>query len=187
MKNTRLRLLIATLILIPVLVYWGFTGTPSEHSGRSSGNQGVDYFMNGVTTISYDETGIIKQATDAIRVEHYPDKALNQLESPQVRLYREHGLPVRINALTAHIGDNQEVVTLEGNVQVINNTASGQRSRLTTQWLSVFPEKQTAETHAKVTLLSGNSIMQATGMKADFNSSRVELLSDVKGQHTNAQ
>ena len=49
--SNRLRLVIAALILVPFLLYWGFTSTPQEASSDITQLTGkIDYYVENVNT-----------------------------------------------------------------------------------------------------------------------------------------
>jgi lipopolysaccharide export system protein LptC len=56
-------------------------------------------------------------------------------------------------------------------------------ARLTTQALTLYPERDYAETAQSVRIQTAGSNTTATGMQVFLNDGRLELLSNVRGQH----
>jgi lipopolysaccharide export system protein LptC len=54
---------------------------------------------------------------------------------------------------------------------------------LLTRDLTIYPQREYAETGAAVTITSGRNEMQAVGMRLDLSDGRLELLSETKGKY----
>ena len=65
----------------------------------------------------------------------------------------------------------------------IGTDAKGRPTILTTSRLTVFPEKEYAQTQQAVRIDAANGVTTAKGMKAYMNDGRMLLLSNVRGQH----
>ena len=72
---------------------------------------------------------------------------------------------------------------LQGNVQVWQNRADGDKYELSSDELVVKPEQQFAQTDKPVKISNKYGRTQAVGMKANLKTERVELLSNVRGIH----
>lgn len=79
-------------------------------------------------------------------------------------------------------GDGSEVELID-NVRIARTDARGRPTLLTTSRLTVFPDKEYAETRQAVRIDAANGVTTAQGMKAYLQDSRMHLLSNVRGQH----
>src|SRR5690606_3438744 len=68
-------------------------------------------------------------------------------------------------------------------VRVERTDAKGRPTILTTSRMTVWPEKDYAETKQAVRIDAANGVTTATGMKAYPNDGRMHLLSNVRGKH----
>jgi lipopolysaccharide export system protein LptC len=59
----------------------------------------------------------------------------------------------------------------------------GERTRLATEHLQVFPKQDLALSADPVTVTRSDSILQGTGLRADMKAHRIQLLSQVKGRY----
>jgi lipopolysaccharide export system protein LptC len=59
----------------------------------------------------------------------------------------------------------------------------GERTRLATEHLQVFPKRDLALSQDPVTITRADSILQGTGLHADMKAHRIQLLSQVKGRY----
>ena len=142
-----------------------------------------DFFMDNPRIRQLNEQGqptydlISKQAT------HQVGKDVTELDEPRLQYYREgEQQPWQLQARYGEITANGDRVELSQNV-IIEQQLSGQATRrLATPALSVFPARDYAETDRSVRIEAGG-VTTATGMKAYFNDGRIELLSNVRGEH----
>ena len=76
----------------------------------------------------------------------------------------------------------QEVELID-QVRVERTDTKGRPTIITTSRLTVFPEKDYAQTRQPVRIEAANGVTTATGMNAYLNEGRMLLLSNVRGQH----
>jgi lipopolysaccharide export system protein LptC len=74
-------------------------------------------------------------------------------------------------------------VELIDSVRVARTDAKGRPTILTTSRLTVFPDKEYAQTEQAVRIEAANGVTTAQGMKAYLNDGRMLLQSNVRGQH----
>ncbi|MNV92362.1 Lipopolysaccharide export system protein LptC [compost metagenome] len=68
-------------------------------------------------------------------------------------------------------------------VRVARTDARGRPTILTTSRLTVFPEREYAQTSQPVRIEAANGVTTATGMQAYLKDGRMLLQSNVRGQH----
>ncbi len=183
--QARTRLSLAAVILVPVLLYWGFGHAPSEYqlAPPEALDKARDAFMNDVSVRQFNRAGQLSESLDASRIEHDPARQLNELTAPRLRLIRADNSSVTMTSVSGTIADNRELVLLAGSVRVQDNRHSTAPTTLTTELLKVYPGQDRAETDRAVTIRSGSSILRGIGMQADLAQSRVKLLSNVQGTY----
>jgi len=185
MGRTRIRLLLAAALLIPILLYWGTAQTPSEIGSASAPDAGIDLFMTAPVMVQYDLEGNVSQQLTAKEVHH--QQTNSYFKQPQLIRYQVDKPPVKINAQSGIMDDDQQQVFLEGKVRIQNNVLSGGVRQLRTEQLTYYPQKDYAETDVPVTLLAPGHHVTAIGLQADLKNGRMDLLSEVKGLHNNGQ
>lgn len=187
MSSTRLRLLLAALLLLPLLLYWGFGGTRLQPPRQAPMEPAADYFMRGVQVDEYGDDGRLKRQMSASELKHLPQLAEHRFSDPHLKIYREGRPPLQITALRGTLDDAQQELELEGKVRVHDNPDTGRGSQLDTSRMTLYPQRDFAQTDAPVVLTTAYDRVTATGMTADLAAGRMELLSDVKGLHNHAQ
>lgn len=76
-----------------------------------------------------------------------------------------------------------EVHLLDKVLMVGPPSPAGLRTRFATERLTVLPDAEQARTEERVTVTQGDSILAGTGLRADMQAKRFQLLNDVKGRY----
>lgn len=186
--SSKARIILAALILIPVLLYWGFGITPVEKlPSRGNLPDHVDYYIDNAKIQEWNEKGLLVRKVETEKLEHKPRKKANFLQAPVSTQFQENG---NISMLSANHGvalDDNSKTDFIGDVKIFSNKDQPNETVLRTEKLFVFPKQNIAETDQPVTIESANSLMQGTGMDIDFNDQILNLHSRVKGTHNNAK
>lgn len=142
----------------------------------------ADSFINHVDTINYSKTGRQKSQIIADKLLHYPGDKDSQLIQPIITFFRDAGLPVIINADNGYINQNGTRIILVGHV-IIKREKSQQSQffQINAPALTIWPDKEYAETDTAVQISSENNIVNAIGMKAHLDREHYILLNRVKG------
>jgi lipopolysaccharide export system protein LptC len=142
-----------------------------------------DFFMDNPRIRQLNEQGQPLYDLSSDRAAHQADRDVTELDEPRLRFYREgDSAPWDMRARYGEVRDKGEQVELSQNV-IIEQQLDGQATRrLATPELSVFPRRDYAETDQAVRIEAAG-VTTASGMKAYFNDGRVELLSNVRGEH----
>ncbi len=186
MLSSRTRLVLATALLAPILLYWGAGHAPTETHAPdiAPGAADTDYYLRDATIREFDARGELHQELRSPQLEHYPGPGELRAQAPDIVLFRnETRDEVLISAEQGLMLDSDEQVTLNGAVKVLSQSANAAPLRLETQTLSLMPSQQYIETDTAVTLYSQGGETRANGMKAYLNTRQVELLSDVEGRY----
>lgn len=186
--SNRQRLIITLLILVTILLYWGVAETPQEASRPSSAlSEKMDYFIDAAKSREWNETGALKRQISSIRVEHDPKALRNHLTEPHGLVYRDDNSKVTVTADRGISYDDNSRTDLAGNVIVHDNPSSDSATVLTTEALSIFPQKETAETDQKVVISSTSGNTEGVGMDYHFEKRVMNLHADVKGFYKDAK
>lgn len=179
----------AILLLIALLLaavgYWNirpesFMQQPPSASAEDSP---IDFYVINPRTIQYQPDGRRNYELTADKMEHIKATDVSLLTRPDLRSYRGTELPWHITSERGEVGPQGEEVELIDNVKVERTDAEGRPTIITSTRMTVFPEKDYAETRQPVRIVAANGVTTATGMKAYLNEGRMLLLSNVRGQH----
>ena len=173
-KTLRQKLLLALIALLLIVAgyYW---------------NVGLELFNEQPTenahSLQYQEDGSLDYEMTAVKLEHQKATDITFVTTPDLLLFRGNVQPWHIQSARAEVGPKGKEVELIDDVRVARTDAKGQPSILTTTRLTVFPDKNYAQTEQAVKIDAANGVTTAVGMKAYLKDSRMHLLSNVRGQH----
>ena len=68
-------------------------------------------------------------------------------------------------------------------MRIARTDAQNRPTVITTSRATVFPDKEYAQTQQAVRIEAANGVTTAQGMKAYMNDGKIDLLSNVRGQH----
>lgn len=142
-----------------------------------------DYYMENFTTTTMKEDGTPKNKLSADYMAHYPDNDTTELRSPRLEVFRKDELPVNIIADKGWVTEDNEVILLTGNVKFWQDDKTGYRKiEIITTDVRILPKQEYAETDKPVKLIARRTTVNATGVRAYFDESRVELLNNVQAK-----
>ncbi|KPQ28092.1 MAG: lipopolysaccharide export system protein LptC [Marinobacter excellens HL-55] len=132
---------------------------------------------------TWDEQGNLKMTLASPRIEQFDDSDHATMNTPRARIYSAQGVdPWIIEADEGSLQQNEDWVTLTGNVVVLRQTADSEAT-LTTQSLTLDNQQGIVHTDQPVTITEPFGVTRATGMKAWVDQRILELNSRVEGQY----
>lgn len=172
-------------LLLVAVGYWNIR--PESFMQQAPAAQGtespIDFYVINSRTVQYQPDGKRSYELSAEKVEHVKASDVSLLTRPDLHSYRGSELPWHVTSDRGEVGPQGEEVELIDNVRIERNDAKGRPTIVTTSRMTVFPEKDYAETRQPVRIVAANGVTTATGMKAYLNEGRMLLLSNVRGQH----
>jgi len=140
-----------------------------------------DYYMEDFTTLSMRQDGTPKSSLYAVHMDHFPDNDTSELLQPKMELYRTARQPMHVSADKGWITANNEVILLQGNVQLWEDDEAGQRVlQVNTSKAHVLLEQDYAETDQPAIIKTKRATINGVGMRAYFDDSKLEVLKDVR-------
>jgi lipopolysaccharide export system protein LptC len=174
----------AIALLLAALGYWNISPDSfSEQAGADSADTAIDFYARNTTTVQYMANGKVHYRLLADNTEHVQATDITFVSQPRLTLYRGNELPWNIRSERAEVSPGGVEVELIDQVRIDRTDAKGRPTILTTSRLTVFPEKEYAQTRQAVRIEAANGVTTAQGMKAYLNDGRMLLLSNVRGQH----
>lgn len=171
-------------LLLAAVGYWNINPDSfSERPARPGSENAIDFYVVGANTVQYQADGKLHYQMSADKVEHIKLSDITLLDRPNLQLYRGSELPWHVRSERGEVAPAGKEVELIDQVRVERTDAKGRPTILTTSRLTVFPEKEYAQTQQAVRIDAANGVTTAQGMKAYLNDGRMLLLSNVRGQH----
>ncbi len=130
-------------------------------------------------------TGPDGQPLYEVEAEYAEQRGDRQIEFDNVRVIYtpESGVPWTLNADSALISNDQQLLILEGHVVAVGTDGlDGQVTEIRTPYLELIPDEYLAETDDRVQVRIGARSLTATGMLASLQDNEFRLKSNVSGK-----
>ncbi|MEM9209632.1 MAG: LPS export ABC transporter periplasmic protein LptC [Pseudomonadota bacterium] len=130
-------------------------------------------------------TGPDGQPLYEVEAEYAEQRGDNNIEFDTVRVIYtpESGVPWTLNADSALISNDQQLLVLEGRVVAVSTDGlDGEVTEIRTPYLELLPDEYRAETDERVQVRIGARSLTATGMLASLRDNRFRLKSNVSGK-----
>ncbi|MDA0679049.1 MAG: LPS export ABC transporter periplasmic protein LptC [Proteobacteria bacterium] len=140
------------------------------------------FYLRSVRILGTDGNGHLLYEIEA---EYAEQQENNEIELQNVRINYSSGseVPWTINADTATISNDNELLLLSGHVVAISEEGfSGQVTEIRTPMMEIYPNGYKAETDSRVQIRIGSRSLTATGMLASLQENRLHLKSNVSGR-----
>jgi lipopolysaccharide export system protein LptC len=170
--------------LLAAIGYWNINPDSfSERPSKPGSENAIDFYVINAKTVQYQVDGKLHYEMTTDRLKHVKATDITLLTTPNLDLYRGSDLPWHVRSERGEVAPQGQEVELIDKVRVERTDAKGRPTILTTSRLTVFPEKEYAQTQQAVRIDAANGVTTAQGMKAYLNDGRMLLLSNVRGQH----
>ncbi|TWI55395.1 lipopolysaccharide export system protein LptC [Pseudomonas duriflava] len=172
-------------LVLAAIGYWNLLPqrfiNPAETTSVSDSR--IDAFAINARAIQYRPDGKVQYEMTSERLDHVEATDITHVTRPDVLAYRGTDLPWHMRSVRAEVAPGGSQAELIDDVRVERTDAKGRSTVLTTTRLTVFPDKDYAQTEQAVRIEAANGVTTALGMKAYLNDGRMLLLSKVRGQH----
>ena len=163
--------------------------TTEEDGADSIAELDYDGVSSGINTVMFNTDGSIHYTLQADRQFHFKDST-SSLEQPFIRLFRDGESHWNIIADSGRISPNPATrdsnignIELTGAVEVYTLDEFGNRTVLSTEFLSIDTQAETMESDIAVSMVSTNIEQSAIGLFADLNSDEIQFLQDTVGRY----
>jgi lipopolysaccharide export system protein LptC len=168
----------------------GFSGWSIFHSNKSTGSLATDTlprpdaFMENVIATVMNKEGTPKLKIETPKMVHYAEHDNTHLTTPHVTLFRNSPNPWYIDSDFADATRGTEQIRFANHV-VIHHPAdrANPNTHMETATLTIFPNKQIAETDQPVTITQPDTTIHAIGMLTNLADGTVKLLSQARSEY----
>lgn len=176
-----------------LLLYFGLdsiTSISEEDSAANAGEQlEYDAVSDGINSVLYDANGSISYTLQARRQYHFKDQT-SELQEPLIRLFREGKSHWNIVAERGYLtpqnggGNLQEgMIELSGDVEIYSLDDFGNRTVLSTDFLTIDPANETMQTDQPVAMHTPTIQQRAIGMFAQLDGDEILFMRNGEGRY----
>ena len=182
-KKMRTILMFAILgLLLAAVGYWNISPERfMDRPGASIDETQIDYYATNARAKQFLPDGGVQYEMTADRVDHMRASEVTMLTKPDMQLYRGTVYPWHVQSERGEVNPDGTQVELIDNVRIARTDQKNRATVITSSRMTVFPQKQYAQTEQDVRIEGAGGVSTAKGMKAYLNDSKINLLSNVRG------
>ena len=180
----RRRLIAASLLAVAVVAGLAVWEMRPQSKPRAASATRSDYILENFELTSLDENGLESFSVKAPRLEREPNGKSLTMQLPQFSFPDKDGGRWLATSNSAWVAEKGVEVRLIDKVELVGPpSALGDRARFSTAHLNIFPKQDLALSDDPVTISRADSILHGTGLRADMQTHRIQLLANVKGRY----
>lgn len=141
-----------------------------------------DYYLEQFKTRKFDESGNIEYEVTGQTLAHYPIDDRSEITKPSVVLHRD-AIKWKIDSESGELNKNPAIFTLQGDVVVERETASGAPIIIRTQEISILTDDNEVRTDKAIEIVSETWNLRSIGLQSSLDEGKLNLLSTVTGRY----
>lgn len=143
----------------------------------------IDYYATNARSVQFLPDGKLQYEMTSDKVEHVKASEVTLLTNPDMNIYRGTEFPWHVTSKRGEVNPDGTEVELIDSVRVARTDDKNRDTVITSSRMTVFPQKQYAQTEQDVRIDGAGGVSTGKGMKAYLKESRIHLLSNVRGQY----
>lgn len=186
LREKRTILGIVLLALIAAFTGWRRAATPPTGSADPPPalTRDSDYTLERFALTVLNEQGRLAVSLTGETMEHDPGSERSLVNAPEATVTGTGDTRWKGSALKGWIADDGGELTLSGSVKLTREPSQSVAPlELTTETLTLFPEREQAMTEAPVTIVQPGARLQGIGMQVDLARGSYRLDSRVRGDY----
>lgn len=170
--------------LLAAAGYWNISPESfMDQPAASVDESAIDFYAINAHSVQYLPDGKLQYEMTADKVEHLKATDVTLLTTPDLQMYRGTLYPWHVQSKTGEVSPGGDHVELIDSVRIARTDDKNRTTIITSSRMTVFPQKQYAQTEQDVRIDGAGGVSTGKGMKAYLKESRIHLLSNVRGQY----
>ena len=171
------------VLLFGAVGYWNINPESfMDQPDASLDDTAIDYYAINTRSVQYLPDGTLQYDMTSDKVEHVKATDVSLLTTPNLNMYRGGAFPWHVQSKRGEVSSDGDQVELMDSVRVERTDEKQRTTIITSSRMTVFPQKEYAQTDQDVRIDGAGGVTTAKGMKAYLKDSRMDLLSNVRGQ-----
>ena len=143
----------------------------------------IDWYATNTHTLQYLEDGRVQYEMTSEKAEHVKATDITLVTKPDLNMYRGTDFPWHVTSDRGEVNPGGTEVELIDNVRIARTDEKQRETIITSSRMTVFPQKQYAQTEQAVRIDGAGGTTTGKGMKAYLKEGKMDLLSNVRGQY----
>ncbi len=147
-----------------------------------------DYIVTNFSAVTLGVQGAPRFQLAAQQMQHFPDDDTTHLDEPRLTAPYADKPEIHMSAKRGEVSHNGDEVFLRDDVVVVRDASDKQgEMKITTSYLHVVPDAETADTNRPVTLTEARGTVNAGGMTLDSKAQVVKRMGGVRSEYVPAK
>ena len=137
-----------------------------------------DLFIEGGTITTYAESGAVDYRLSATRIEYFRPEDVSYLDAPELVVFNDTEHPWVIAAESGQgraLSGRASTLELKNNVAARQERDDGTFTRLSSEAVTVFPDRRVATSEAPVMIETHAYTLRAVGFESNLANGRIKL------------
>lgn len=143
----------------------------------------IDWYATNTHTLQYLPDGKVQYDMTADKVDHVKTSEITLVTKPDLNIFRGTAFPWHVQSERAEVNPDGTEVELIDSVRIARTDEKKRTTIITSSRMTVFPQREYAQTEQPVRIDGAGGVSTGTGMKAYLKESRIHLQSNVRGQY----
>ncbi|WP_448145465.1 LPS export ABC transporter periplasmic protein LptC [Pseudomonas silesiensis] len=143
----------------------------------------IDWYATNTHSVQYLPDGKLQYDMTSDKVEHLKATDVTLVSKPDLNMFRGTEFPWHVQSERGEVNSGGTEVELIDSVRIARTDEKKRTTIITSTRMTVFPQRQYAQTEQPVRIDGAGGVSTGTGMKAYLKESRIHLLSNVRGQY----
>ena len=174
--------------IVCTALYFFFPNEQQRSLDEFNAQTEASAYMYVTKSTHFDELGNVSYEMQSEKLRHFDTQDLTYLYKPFLNIPKTEGkdgwtMKSREGHVKGNSTTNEDTVELVGQVNIQSAHPKKTSTLIVTEKLTLYPDKQFAETDQEVTITNGLSQLKSIGMTIDMQNDRLEFLSEVRGKY----
>ena len=187
MLSKKIRQIVLFTVIAPLFAaagYWNirperFLNAPTLAVDENA----IDYYATNAHSRQFLPDGKLQYDMTSEKLEHLKASEVTQMTQPKMQLYRGTADPWNVQSERGEVNPDGTEVELIDSVRIARTDEKNRTTIITSTRMTVFPQKEYAQTERDVRIDGAGGVTTGKGMKAYLKDGRMDLLSNVRGQY----
>jgi len=173
----------ALLLLGAIATGWSLLHQRAQTASAGAATGRSDYVLHDFELVALDDQGQESFSLRAPRLQQTPGARTMDLDQPVFLLPDDQGHYWQVQSRRGWVSASRDRIRLQGSVLGTSPPEDRHKVKLSTEQLTVFPDRHHASSPSVVTITQPGSILRGRGLEVALDTRRYAFLSQVRSRY----